>query len=456
MNNTTPNKASCSLGPARYRNPATRRAVPFILTLLLTLILASPPILHAQDIPTPAPKNTASILLENATIHTGNGTLIDRGSVLISQDKIQAVGTIANVPPDAKRIDLTGKHIYPGLIAPITQLGLTEIDAARATNDRSEIGSINPNARAIIAYNTDSRVTPTIRSNGVLLAQVTPDGDLLKGLSSIVQLDAWSWEDATYLADDALHLSWPSQHISTNPQGPPREEQEKRLRDRMNELEAAFDNALAYAQAKAAGKTQKPDLRWEAMASVVTGAKTLWIEANSEKDIRTALEFALRRNLKMILVGGADAWLLSDLLRQHQIPVVLQKPQRLPRVEDDPVDQPFRTPAILFKAGVLTCLSMDNSWNYRNLPFQAGQSVPAGLTPEEALQLVTSNTAKILGIDQRTGTIEPGKDANILVSAGDLLDMRTSRVEMAWIQGRQIDLGNKQKDLYHKYQNRYR
>ncbi|MFN8398113.1 MAG: amidohydrolase family protein [Bacteroidia bacterium] len=404
--------------------------------------------------PNPSPKHTGTILLDNATIHVGNGTVIEKGSVLISNDKIQAVGSINAVPQEAKIIDLAGQHIYPGLIAPVTQLGLSEVEAARATNDRAEVGGINPNARALIAYNTDSRVTPTVRSNGILLAQTTPDGDLLKGLSSIVQLDAWSWEDAAYVTDDALHLSWPSQQISTSPQGPPREEQEKRLRERMNELEMAFDNALAYAQAKAAGKTQKPDLRWEAMAPVVTGSKPLWIEANSEKDIRTAIEFALRRNLKMVLVGGADAWLLSDLLRQHQIPVVLLKPQRLPRAEDDPVDQPFRAPGILFKAGVLTCLSMDNFWNYRNLPFQAGQAVQGGLTKEEALQMITLNTAKILGIDQRTGSIEPGKDANIIVSAGDLLDMRTSKVEMAWIQGRQIDLGNKQKDLYNKYKSR--
>ncbi len=426
-----------------------RRALTLALTLTLPLALFS------QEVPKPAPVHKGHLLLENATIHVGNGTVIAQGNILITDDKIVSVGVTDLLPQDLQRVDLKGKHVYPGLIAPVTQLGLSEIEAVRSTNDRSEIGAVNPNIRAIIGYNTDSRVATTVRSNGVLLAQVTPDGDLLKGQSSVVQLDAWSWEDAAYQTDDAMHLGWPSQQISNSPYAPPREEQEKRLKDRMSEIEGAMRDARAYAETKAAGKLLKTDLRWEAMLPVIDGTKALWIEANTEKDIRTAIEFSLRHKIRMVLVGGADAWLLSDLLRQHQIPVVLQKAQRLPRTEDDPVDQPFRAPMILHNAGLLTCLSMDNFWNYRNLPFQAGQAAAAGLDKEVALQLVTLNAAKILGIDKRTGSIEVGKDANLVVSAGDLLDMRTSKVELAFIQGRQIDLNNKQKDLNARYLERY-
>lgn len=414
-----------------------------------------PKSLFSQDVPSPAPAHKGNLLLENATIHVGDGTLIEKGNVLIVDNKIQTVGITDFLPPNVERIDLSGKHIYPGLIAPISQIGLSEVEAARATSDRSEVGSINPNVRAIISYNTDSRVTPTLRSNGILLVQVTPDGSLLKGLSSVVQLDAWSWEDAAYLTDDALHMQWPAQQISTFPGAPPREEQEKRLKERMQQIDGALRDAKAYAAAKAENKLTKTDLRWEAMVPVIKKEKAIWIAANAEKDIRSALEFTLRHDLRMVLVGGADAWLLSDLLRQYQVPVVLGKPHSLPRTEDDAVDQPFNTPKILHKAGLLTCLSMDSYWNSRNLPFQAGQTVASGLTKEEALQLVTLNTAKILGIDARTGSITAGKDANLIVSEGDLLDMRTSQVTMAWIQGRKIDLGNKQKDLNTKFLQKY-
>ena len=428
-------------------------SIRLLATLGCCLLLAQ--VMLAQDVPTPAPAHKGSLLLENATIHVGDGSVIARGNVLVVDDKIAAVGVTEGLPADLERIDLAGKHLYPGLIAPITQLGLTEIEAARATNDQSEVGSINPNVRALISYNTDSRVTPTVRSNGILLAQITPDGDLLKGLSSVVQLDAWSWEDASYLPDDAVHLDWPSQQISVYPGAPPREEQEKRLKERMQLIENAMRDARTYAVAKAATTLPKTDLRWEAMIPVFERKKAIWISANTEKDIRSALEFAERQQVRMVLVGGADAWLLSDLLRQYQVPVVLRKPHSLPRTEDDPVDLPYNTPRILFKAGVLTCLSMDSYWNYRNLPFQAGQTVASGLTKEEALQMITLNTAKILGIDARTGSIAVGKDANLLVSTGDLLDVRTSQVELAWIQGRKIDLGNKQKDLNAKYLQKY-
>ncbi|HEX2901318.1 MAG TPA: amidohydrolase family protein [Bacteroidia bacterium] len=433
----------------RTRMTRGRHCLVFALTLALSLKL------YSQEVPRPAPAHKGNLLLENATIHVGNGTLIVRGNILIKDDKIVAVGVTDFLPQELRRIDLAGKHVYPGLIAPVTHLGLSEVEAARATNDRTEVGSINPNIRAIIGYNADSRVTPTLRSNGILLAQVTPEGDLLRGLSAVVQLDAWGWEDAAYQADDALQVNWPSQQISNSPFAPPREEQEKRIRERMGQLEGAMRDARAYSEAKAAGKLVKTDLRWEAMLPILDGTKAVWITANSEKDIRTALEFSLRHKLRMVLVGGADAWLLSDLLRQYEIPVVLQKTQRLPRTEDDPVDQPFRAPMILHNAGLLTCISMDSYWNYRNLPFQAGQAVAAGLDKEAALQLITLNTAKILGIDKRTGSIEVGKDANLIVSTGDLLDMRTSKVELALIQGRQIDLNNKQSDLNRKYLDHY-
>lgn len=431
---------------------APTHRTPFLLACLL---LCGARIALAQPVPTPAPAQVRPVLLRGATLHIGDGSAPQRADLLLVQGRIAAIGEALPADGDPEVIDLQGRHVYPGLIAPVVSLGLQEIEAVRSTNDAGEVGPLNPNARAIVAYNTDSRVTPTLRSNGILLAQVTPDGGLLKGQSSVVQLDAWSWEDAAYKLDDAMHVDWPSQQIMSYPGAPAREEQERRIRERMAMLDNIIDEGRAYAEAKASALPPKIDLRLEALLPVLRRDRPVFISAESEKDIRSALEFCQRQNLRMVLVGGSDAWLHIDLLRKLQVPVVLRKPHSLPRQEDDPVALPFETARILHRAGVLTCLSMDSYWNYRNLPFQAGQAAAFGLDKEEALQLVTLNTARILGIDARTGSLAVGKDANIVVSTGDLLDMRTSHVELAFIQGRKIDLGNKQKDLNAKYLEKY-
>lgn len=407
--------------------------------------------IQAQSVPSPAPTQSRAILLQNGIIHVGDGKVIENGSLLFENGKIVQIGTSVNASADVEMIDLAGKHIYPGMIATVSSLGIQEIEAVRATRDNNEVGEINPNVRAIVSYNTDSRITPTVRSNGILLAQVSPDGNLLAGLSSIVQLDAWNWEDAVYELDDALHLNWPSQQIWTESWAAPKEAQQKRISENLKRIEETFDEARRYLLAKEAGKIEKVDQRWEAMLPFLKGEKQIYVYSYLEKDIRAALEFATRRKLKIVLVGAADAWRLTGMLKELQVPVILQKPHSLPRTEDDPVDLPFKTAIILNEAGILTSLSIDNFWNYRNLPFQAGQLVAMGLDKEVALQMITSNTAKILGIDSRTGTLNIGMDANIIVSTGDLLDMRTSNIELAYIQGRKIDLGNKQKDLYKKF-----
>lgn len=407
--------------------------------------------LNAQSVPTPGPAQAVPIFLQNATVHYGNGKVETNANILIAEGKIVAAGIAKIDPGSAEVIDLSGKHVYPGLIAPVSNLGLVEIDAVRSTHDNAEAGTINPNARAIISYNTDSRVTPTVRSNGVLLAQIMPSGGLISGLSSVVQLDAWNWEDAAYNLDDGMRLNWPSQRIQTASWAPPREEQLKKIKENLEKVDKTFRNALAYRSAKEAGKIEKTDQRWEAMLPFLKGEKQIYLFADSEQDIRSALEFTRRYDLKIVLVGGDDAWRLIGMLKAMNVPVILSKPHSLPRTEDDGIDIPFKTAMMLHEAGILTCLSIDNFWNYRNLPFQAGQLVAMGMDKEVALQLITSNTAQILGIEKRTGTIAEGMDANIIVSTGDLLDMRSSNIEMALIQGRKMDLGNKQKDLYKKF-----
>lgn len=418
------------------------------------IFLLLPVLLPAQYVPTPAPAQSQPILLQNATIHTGTGQVVT-GDVFFDGGKLITVGQGQAPSEGTLRINCAGKHIYPGIIAPATQIGLDEIEAVRSTDDRQEAGNINPNTRSIIAYNTDSRVTPTLRSNGILMAQVAPAGGLLSGTSSIVQLDAWNWEDAAYLMDDGVHLKWPTMRLRSAWWAPPAEKQKKRLKKTLETLEKAMTDARGYLLGKEKGRIDKTDLRWEAMVPILKKEKPLFIHAETEQQINAALEFMLRQDVRMVLVGGQDAWLLSTQLKELNIPVILHKPQSLPRTEDDHVDISYKRARMLHEAGVLVALSMEDFWNQRNLPFQAGTAAAYGVPKEEALKMITLNTAKILGIADRTGSLEAGKDATLLIVSGDLLDMRTSNVEMAFIQGRQIDLGNKQKDLYTKFKKKY-
>ncbi|MEM6271215.1 MAG: amidohydrolase family protein [Bacteroidota bacterium] len=423
--------------------------------LFSVLLLTAAWSLSAQDVPEPAPAQTQPILLKGGTLHTGTGEVIV-GDLLLTEGKIAAIGNFPSPGTEAQVIDCAGKHLYPGLIAPSTQIGLDEIEAVRATEDKSEVGLVNPNARSIIAYNTDSRVTPTVRSNGILLAQVAPIGGLFAGTSSVVQLDAWNYEDAAYQMDDAVHLYWPRMRLYDAWWAPPKEEQLKRRKRRLEQVETAMTQAKAYLAAREKGRLEKTDLRWEAMVPLLKKEIPIFLHAESEQQIAAALAFKLKHDLKMVLVGGQDAWLFTEQLKQYEIPVILHKPHSLPRTEDDDVDISFKRARLLHEAGVLVALSMNDFWNQRNLPFQAGTVAAYGVPKEVALQMITLHTAQILGIAERTGSLEVGKDANVLVSAGDLLDMRTSRVEHAFIQGRKIDLGNKQKDLYDKFSAKYR
>lgn len=426
--------------------------------LLLCLI----PILTTAQPPTPAPPQQGQVLILGATAHLGNGQVLPNSAIAFDNGKITLVADATTIRLDrrqfAKIFDAAGKHVYPGFIAPDTRLGLVEIDAVRATQDFAEVGAVNPNARAIVAYNTDSEVIPTVRANGVLLAQVVPTGGLVSGLSSIVQLDAWNYEDAAYRTDDGVHLNWPQPRrpgARSFRRGPQQDggEQENTYEKSVQELQRYFVEAKAYVQ------NANPDpvnLRFEAMRGLFTGQKNLYIHVNQARVIQEAVLFAEQHGVKPVVVGGSDAWRVADFLKAHNTPVILSKTHRLPSREDENVDQPYVTAAALHAAGVLFCISEDGGWRQRNLPFQAGHAVGYGLPAEAAVQCLTQNAARILGIDQTTGTLETGKDANLFISEGDALDMRTNQVTAAFIQGREINLDSKQKELYRRYEAKYK
>lgn len=399
----------------------------------------------------PSKKQSKKVIIKNATIHIGNGKVIENGTIAFDNGIITEVTNTAISETNAEVMDAKGKHVYPGLIVADSRLGLEEIEAVRATLDYAEVGDINPNVRGVIAYNTDSKIIPTVRSNGVLLALSVPEGGIMPGTSSVMKLDGWNWEDAVYKTDAVTQLNWPSMRIRNAWWAPPAEEQRKRSAEEMNAIKTFFNEAKAYSETNNA----TINLKYEAMKPVFAGTKKLFISAFTAKEITSAVLFAKSYGINPVILGGDEAYLICDFLNEQNVPVVMLSPHALPTNEDDDVDLPYKKAKILKDNGILYCLTVNGSWQQRNLPFLAGTTAAYGLTKEEALQSVTLNTAKILGIDKTTGSLEVGKDANIVISEGDLLDMKTSNVSSAFIKGANIDLNNKQKELYKLYMEKY-
>jgi imidazolonepropionase-like amidohydrolase len=419
--------------------------------LYLPLLLSFQTML-AQN-PAPAHIQSKPIMITGANVHIGTGNVMENAVLIFEKGKITNVSENFNGDRSAYEIiDAKGKHVYPGFIACNTILGLSEIEAARATNDYAEVGGINPNARALIAYNTDSKVIPTVRSNGILLAQIVPQGGLLSGISSVMMLDGWNWEDAAYKTDQGIHVNWPSMSINPNPAAPPADEQREKSENQIQSLRAFLKEAKAY---NSSMDIPEKNLRFESAKGLFDGSKKLFVNADYVKEIIAAVDLARELALKLVIVGGADSWMVADLLKENNVAVIVNKTHSLPSREESDVDLPYKLPYLLEKAGVLYAISIEGFWQERNLPFNAGTAAAYGLSKEQALAAITINPAKILSIDNVTGTLEVGKDANIIISSGDALDMRTNNIEAAFIQGRQIDLNNHQKSLYQKYKNKY-
>ena len=432
----------------------------FILLILVffSLINAS-----SQENVYPAKENKGIIFIKNATIHVGNGKVIENGTVKISNSKIEQVGADIAVAggDNVIIVDAKGKHVYPGLILPVSSLGLVEVSAIRATTDVREIGEMNPSVRTIVAYNADSKVINTVRSNGILLANIVPQGNLLAGISSVVQLDAWNWEDAAYKTDGGVHLYMPSlisppRSGGTSSENGSQKNEPDPLKEDLNKVEevkAFFREAKAYHDGESHSET---NVKFNSVKGLYNKTQKLYVHASSVKQMLVALDFIEEFGFDLVIVGGGESWQIADLLKQHNVSVILQEPHRLPSNKDEDVDQPYKTAAILQKAGVLFSISDGSMMSRgRNLAFNAGTAAAYGLTKEEALQSITLNAAKILGVEDKTGSIEPGKDANIVISEGDILDMRSSIVTDAFIQGRKIDLNDKQKQLYERYNKKY-
>ncbi len=418
---------------------------------------------RAQDDIYPSKEYKGKLYITGATIHVGNGQVIDNGTIAVDNGKIVQVGTNVSVPAaanDVKVVDAKGKQVYPGLILAVTDLGLKEIaNGVRGSNDYEELGDLNPSVRSIVAYNTDSKIINTLKANGILLASVTPQGGTISGSSSVVQLDAWNWEDAAYKMDGAIHLHMPSFIVRTRRFGgrrfgpePPSDPTKEAL-NKIDDIKAFFREAKAYL---ATTTHKESNLKFEAVKGLFSRQQKLFIHGDQVKQMLAAIDFSKEFGFDVVIVGGSESWLIAPLLKANNIAVILGQPHALPTTEDDDFDQPYKTPAQLQKAGVLFAINDDHDeTRYHNLMFDAGTAAAYGLTKEQALQAITLNTAKILGIEDRTGSLETGKDANIVISGGDILDMRTSLIEHCFIQGREVSLDNKQTQLYRRYMYKY-
>ncbi len=422
------------------------------ITILLTFFAVVG--LGAQQ--TPAPSQQASILIKNAILHIGNGQTFSEAYLGFDSGKINYVGTAKPVATYDQEIDAQGQHVYPGFIAVNATLGLVEVDAVRASDDEDEIGDFLPHIRSAIAYNAESKLVESMRPNGILVAQVTPRGGTISGSSSVMQLDAWNWEDALLKTDEGIHLNWPSPYsrgrwwMGEDPGLKPN----KSYAEDVEKLNTFFEASKAYLP-----MPSPVNLPYEAMRKVFEGTKTVYLHADDEKQIVEGIQFLKRQGIsKIVLVGGQEATHQLDLLKEHNVPVVVSHPHRLPSSDEEDPKWPFKLADKLVKAGLLVSIDVSGRqerMNTRNLPFYAGSFAAYGLGTEEALQLITKNAAKILGVDDQMGTLEVGKDATLFVSKGDALDMRTNILSAAFIQGRTISLETHQTRLWKRYSKKF-
>ena len=432
-----------------------RRSALFILLGLVSQAIASDQI--------PAPPQDRPIALTGATIHTISGETIQDGIILFDQGVITAIGTDVKIPDEAEVIELPGRHVYPGLIAANGTLGLIEISAVRATLDFSETGDVNPNVRAEAAFNPGSELLPVARANGTTLALSVPTGGLISGTSALMMMDGWTWEDMVIKAPVGLHIDWPDMRIFSNAKKS-EQDQKKERDDQIEKIYQAFADARAYMKAKE-GESLKgvpyhdTDSRWEAMIPVLKGEIPVFVAADEIRQIEAAVDWASEEDIKIVIVGGYDAWRVTDLLKEKDVPVVITEIHRLPARRWEGYDTPFTLPLKLHEAGVRFCISgVGSSFdaaNERNLPYHAATAAAYGLPKKEALKSITLYPAEILGVSELVGSLEVGKDATLIVTDGDPLEIIT-QVEMEFIQGREIDLSSRHTQLYEKYREKYR
>lgn len=408
---------------------------------------------------TPAPVQTGTYTIMNATAHIGNGDVIENSVIVIENGKITAIADATTVRMDIKgeKIDAYGMHVYPGIIAMNSTLGLVEVDAVNASDDEREIGTYNPHIRSLIAYNAESRVVESMRPNGVLMAQIVPRGGRISGNSSVVQLDAWNWEDAAVKTDDGIHINWPSTFSRSGSwRNPGPIEPSKNYDEQITELTDFLNSAKAYSA------TPNPvgvNLKYAALKNALNGDDNFYFHVNGEKAIIDVLAFVKANNIKKtVIVGGREGDKVAAQLVAMNVPVLAGRVHDLPSREDEDFDMPYKFPKLLADKGVTVALENSGSMERhqtRNFPFYAGTVAGYGMDMEEALMMITLTPAQILGIDKDYGSLEQGKSATLFISRGNALDMRGNQLTRAFIDGRDISLNSHQTELYERYMDKF-
>lgn len=431
-----------------------------------------------QDLTVKSPPQNLPVIIRHATAHPISGPAIPDSVIWLSKGKIEGVFTAADFAniertaswqsPGPVEIDATGKHVYPGMIAPYTQLGLDEIGMVEATHDYHETGAITPEVRAITAVNPDSTLLPVTRANGVLVAGVFPKNGLIPGQPAVIQLEGWTWEDMAVEPSIGMAVEWPNMRpVSSWWMRTSEAEQKKQVRKAVDAIEGAFSTALSYFEARRENPRTPNDLRWDAMRGVISvppakgmmGLTRQWpvfIVANDYDQITAAVTWAASAKLRVVIVGGMDAPLCADLLKQNNVSVIVLGTQRFPKRDDSAYNESFALPAKLKDAGIPFCIaSGEETPHERNTPYAAGMATAHGLSQDDAIRAVTLSAAEILGVSGRLGSLEKGKDATLIVTTGSPIEVST-QITDAFIVGKRLDLSNKQTKLYEKYRERYR
>lgn len=400
------------------------------------------------------------ILLINGFVHPVKGDEVSSSLIGIESGKISFIKNAITNTYNPKEwdtiINCEGQHIYPGMVAPNSTLGLTEIDAVRATRDYNDVGDFNPHVRSQIAFNAESKVLETVKTNGVLIIQASPRGGYISGSSSLMYAGGWNWEDATILKDDGIHVNWPSPSAGGGWWAEP---EAKTVNSQYAKESKTINDFFSLAQNYARTENPQSDIRLEAMKPCFSGSKRVFFHANELQQIVDIIEFAQKYKLKFpVIIGGNDAPLVGQRLVDAKIPIMVKRLHELPEHDEDPINDPFTLPYRLLKLGIKFCLQNEGgmeAMQARNIPFLAGTAMAYGLSEDEALRSVTLSTCEILGIEKDFGSIEVGKSATLFVSKGSPLDMKSNDITCIVMGGKIQSCDNFQSQLYRKYQKKY-
>lgn len=431
-----------------------KRQTYFTILIIVLMITGLSEGLSAQILPLAAEEQKAPLLLVGGTVHTGDGRVLEDTAVGFDKGIITFLGKASDLDAkelDYKVVDIAGQHIYPGFILLNSVIGINEINAVPHSNDTVEEGDYLPNLQTVYAFDMSSTYIPPLRFNGILYIESIRSNGIIPGTSSVMSLDGWNWEDAVFKRAAAIHIDWPSSlsnyfDAETNSRMVRPNASYKKV---TAELQKLFSDAKQYEQLAQA----KTNLKLEAINDLFQNERVLVIHADEPKEIVESITFAKSFGIdKVSLIASQGALEVVDFLKEHHIPVILPPTYNLPRNDDMDYDAFYGLPNQLQRMGIeVSMYHVGSLSNSINLPFYAGTSVAFGMEKEEALKMVSLNPAKILGIDDKLGSIAVGKVASLFVSKGDALDVQSNALTMAFISGKNIDLEGPQQLDYKRY-----